>query len=274
MIVSVPCKLFLVLSFVALTSSRIEAARETPDEPESNHAAAAAPASSEDRIGQENSAAKQEPAADVKNERNQKRILGIIPNFTAVNDTPKNDHPLRPKQKYNLAFHQATDFSAHFGIAISAAINQAADGVPHYGQGWGPYGQRFGAREADNAVSSFLTTGFLPHVLKEDPRFFRRGAGSFKSRTWYAFTRTIVTRSDSGKSVFNTSNVAGSLITLGISNAYYPEEDRTASRTFRGWGIGIAAAGGFDVLREFYPDIIRKVFHRGRAASQQSSSSD
>jgi hypothetical protein len=108
-------------------------------------------------------------------DENPKRILGIIPNFQTTNDTPVEQEPLTVKEKYVLAWHQSVDISAHFGNAFQAALQQASNGQPHYGQGWGPYAQRFGAAEADQLTSSFFIFGFLPHVLKIRATFERPG---------------------------------------------------------------------------------------------------
>jgi hypothetical protein len=202
------------------------------------------------------------PDHSAEQEKNPKRILGIIPNFQTTNDTPQNRAPLTSKQKYTLAWHHMFDFSAHFGNALQAAMQQASNSDPHYGQGWGAYGQRFGAAEADQAVSSFFTLGFLPHVLKQDPRYFRRGKGSAWSRIRYAATRTVITRTDSGTPTFNASQVFGQLAQAGISNAYYPREDRDVAGTFEGWGMNLAFTSGYNVLKEYYPDLVRTVSHR------------
>src|SRR5437763_7818831 len=60
--------------------------------------------------------------------------------------------------------------------------------------------------EGDQVTSSLLISGMLPALLKEDPRYFRRGVGSPWSRTWYAVERTVITRKDDGRPTFNTSS--------------------------------------------------------------------
>ena len=52
-----------------------------------------------------------------------KRIFWIIPNFMTANDQPENQGPLTPNQKYNIAWHQFWDESAHFGNVLQAAIS-------------------------------------------------------------------------------------------------------------------------------------------------------
>ena len=190
------------------------------------------------------------------------RILGIIPNFIATEDTPENRKPLTPCQKYDLAFREMFDYSAQIGIGIGAAIDQGFEGRSGFGQGWDAYGKRFVADEAGNISGTFITTGFLPHILKQDPRFFRRGRGGIPKRAWYAFTRVVVTRSDAGKPVFNTSNVFGSLAEDGISTLFYPGYNHTVAGTFRGWGYQMLQDGGFNILSEFYPDVMDPILRR------------
>jgi hypothetical protein len=200
-------------------------------------------------------------AANIEH-RMYNRILGIIPNFIATEDTPENRKPLTPRQKYDLAFREMFDYSAQIGIGIGAAIDQGLEGRSGFGQGWDAYGKRFIADEAGNISGTFITTGFLPHILKQDPRFFRRGRGGFRKRAWYAFTRVVITRSDAGNPVFNTSNVVGSLAEDGISTLFYPGYNHTVGGTFGGWGFQMLQDGGFNLLSEFYPDIMDPILLR------------
>ncbi len=195
---------------------------------------------------------------------NPKRILGFIPNFQTKNDDPANQQPLTVKQKYILELHQTVDFSAHIGNLFQAALQQASNAQPHYGQGWGPYAERFGAAEGDQVTSAFFMYGFLPSILHDDPRYFRRAKGSITSRIYYAATRTVISRKDSGDPTFNIPLVAGFLLQQGISTAYYPPEDRTAGRVFENWGTSLAYNSAYNELKEFYPDLLRIAFHRHR----------
>jgi hypothetical protein len=227
-------------------------------------------------VEQSSSGASQEPAGPPSNptgqqDENPKRILGIIPNFQTKDDTPQNQPPLSVKEKYNLAWHQTVDFSAHIGNAFQAMLQQASDGQPHYGQGWGPYAERFGAAEGDQATSAFFIFGFLPHILHDDPRYFRKAKGSAWSRIRYSATRTVITRTDSGNSTFNVPQVAGQLFQQSISTIYYPPVDRTAERVFENWGISLAYNSAYNVLKEFYPDFLRIVFKRHREQDPAST---
>lgn len=241
-------------------------AQDKPDAPTPKQRASTSTQSSsaENAQGGSSNAGDQSSNPNAQQDENPKRILGFIPNFQSKDDIPQNQAPLTPKEKYILAYHQTVDFSAHVGNAFQAALQQASDGQPHYGQGWGPYAQRFGAAEADQVTSAFFIFGFLPHVLKDDPRYFRKRYGSSWSRIRYAATRTVITRTDAGGRTFNAPQVLGQLLQQGISTAYYPQQDRSASGVFEDWGINLAYNSAYNVLKEFYPDFLRIVSRRRR----------
>ena len=275
---SVIAVLFLALFANASSlSAQTDLAQDKPDAPTPKVIASASKPTSPGLLQPTPSSASQESSSDPSQEptgppsnptgqqdENPKRILGIIPNFQTKDDTPQNQPPLTVKEKYALAWHQTVDFSAHLGNLFQAMLQQASDGQPHYGQGWGPYAERFGAAEGDQVTSAFFIFGFLPHILHEDPRYFRKAHGSAWSRIRYSATRTVITRTDSGHSTFNTPQVAGQLFQQGISTIYYPPQDRSATSVFQNWGTSLAYNTAYNVLKEFYPDFLRIVLRRHR----------
>jgi hypothetical protein len=91
----------------------------------------------------------------------------------------------------------------------------------------------------------------LPTVLHQDPRYFRKGDGSVPSRIWYAATRTLVTRQDSGRSNINVSFLGGFAMSVAASNSYYPDRNRNASDAASRYGVGLAVNAAINVVREF-----------------------
>ncbi len=226
--------------------------QEKPDSPEPK-----VPVSSQDTAS---SSTSQTPTQTDKKDREArdevpKRIFWIIPNFMTTNDQPENQGPLTPAQKYNIAWHQFWDESAHYGNVLQAAISQAADGLPHYGEGWGAFGERYLAQEGDQFTGAFLIYGILPNMLHQDPRYFRRGRGSALSRIAYAASRVLIARTDSGNPTFNASQVFGQLGQAGISLSYYPKQDRDVHGLFVGWAVNQTYNVGWNQLKEFTPDL-------------------
>jgi hypothetical protein len=238
------------------SSAPTTTARPAPDEKPS--------ASSDDAAPKSNvqPAVKPSNQSPGQQEEPPKRMFGMIPDFENTNDTAANRRPLTIREKYVLSLHQAFDISAHIGDAFQAALEQAGNGQPHYGQGWGAYGERFAANEGDQITSSILIYGVLPSILHEDPRYFRQGRGSAMARFWYAINRTFVTRKDRGTVGFNTSETVGQLMSAGISVSYYPPQDRSVGHVFSNWAVNLGGNSGYNVLSEYYPDIMRNIFHR------------
>jgi hypothetical protein len=220
------------------------------------------------------------PAVDQKdkeaNDEVPKRIFWIIPNFMTTNDQPENQGPLTTGQKYNIAWHQFYDMSAHFGNVLQAAISQAANGLPHYGQGWGAFGERYLAQEGDQFTGAMLIYGVLPQVLHEDPRYFRRGRGSAWSRIAYAASRVLIARTDSGNPTFNSCQVFGQLGQASLSLLYYPKQDREFHGVLVGWVVNQGYNIGWNQLKEFTPDLgafLRRHSKKHKARQARDSSS-
>lgn len=184
-------------------------------------------------------------------------MLGV-PNFyvSYVSDAA----PLNMQQKFQLAWHSSID-PVTFGIvAGTAGIQQAFNQYSDYGQGGEGYGKRFGAAYGDVAISTFLGGAVLPSLFKQDPRFFFKEDGTKKQRILYAIAASIMCKSDSGHWEPNYSGLLGSLAAGGISNLYYPNQDRSdLAVTFEGTAIGIGATAGENILQEFVvPKFTRK----------------
>lgn len=185
-----------------------------------------------------------------------KRMMGMVPNFQTTNAKASDVVALTPRQKFILATHQSFDISTHVGNLFQSALEQAANGQPNYGEGWGAFGERFAASEADQITGSYLTYAVLPIVFHEDPRYFRRGHGAAPVRIWYALSRAVLTRRDSGGWTFNKSQAVGSFIAGEISTTYYPAQDRNLDGVALNCAVNLAYKGGFNVLSEYYPDLL------------------
>ena len=107
----------------------------------------------------------------------------------------------------------------------------------------------------------------FPWALHEDPRFYTLGRGTpehhngLTKRAVYAFTRILMTRTDGGKSDFNYSEIVGAGAAAGISSLYYPESNRSWTKTGQRWTLNVGIDGTAFIFKEFWPDINRALFH-------------
>lgn len=255
--------LFAVLGLVIIFPHRLCA--QTTDRPSPEPAtpqAAPGSANTSGTNGPQQSASQspKEKADEQLKQEERQRILGVIPNFTTTNI--QDAAPLTPRQKFHLAFKSASDPFQLFAAGLAAGVNQAENEFPGYGQGAEGYFKRVGASYADSADGVLWGTAIYPILLHEDPRYFRRGSGSFKSRFLYSVSTTVVTKNDNGTWGPNYANILGNLTAGGISNLYYPSSDRGFGLTMQG-AVTVTAEGALGSLFvEFWPDISRKLFHK------------
>lgn len=194
-----------------------------------------------------------------KDQETHQRVLGLAPMFNVVNDASKA-RPLSVGEKWKLFYRQTYDPFQFLATGVSAAISQADNQFPEYGQGMQGYGKRYGASLADSSLGAFFGNFALPSLLHDDPRYFRKGSGPFKNRLLHAIGASVITRRDNGSSRPNYSNVFGNLIGCAIGNVYYPQSERTVSDTVSR-GLQVTAAGSIGgIFQEFWPDIQKKLF--------------
>ncbi len=167
--------------------------------------------------------------------------------------------PLSAKEKFELFLTESISPPRIFSAAADAGISQARDSLSGYGQGSEGYGLRFGSEMATGASSHFFGTFLLPSMLKQDPRYFVRGTGSFAHRVAYALRRTVLTRSDSGKEVFNWSGLLGPLAGEGLANTYLPAAEQTPGKTFQRYGIRVGFGAANNLLKEYWPTIFKSL---------------
>jgi hypothetical protein len=191
-----------------------------------------------------------------------KRILGIIPNYRAVS---ANTHlpPLDFKSELWLATQDTFDYSGFIFVGGLAGLDMASKSTPAFGQGAEGFGKYYWHVFVDSAIENYMTEAIVPAITKEDPRYYTMGKGGFSKRTAYAISQLFITRTNSGKTTVNLSELVGAGAAAGIGNTYYPPESNPWVKTYQRWGTQVGLDGLFNVLKEFWPDINRVVF-RGK----------
>ena len=105
------------------------------------------------------------------------RVLGVLPNYRSGEDSDPFT-PLSVRRKFYIGYKDSTDYPIFFVAGALAALGQMTDQHPEFGQGMEGYGKRLGGSIADQLIGNFLTESVMPSLLREDPRYFRRGRGS------------------------------------------------------------------------------------------------
>ena len=210
--------------------------------------------------GVDPSAAAQEPLP--------KHILGVFPNHNTV-PCLFPYVPIGPKEKFKIASADAFDPGAIAAAALVGGAAQLFNSNRPFGQEASGYARYFGAAYANHVIGDFLREGAYPSLLHQDPRYFRKGAGSKKSRVAYAVSRVYWTQTDAGGTVFNSSKVLGAATTVAISSLYYANH-RDAEGASVGFAAQLSGAMAANILKEFWPDITRKFSRKNSAPAAVS----
>lgn len=192
--------------------------------------------------------------------RSQRNLRLDLPNSLVIEGRDTNAAPLSTGQKFGQVAKNFFNPFTFLGTGVEAGIDQASDVHHGYGQGGEGYGKRYGADIADTATAQFFAVGVYPSVFHTDPRYYRMGSGQVFSRAGYAVTRVLVTRTDSGRHVFNAPEILASATSSGISRAYYPDNERNAGDFAYTMGSRIAFDAVYNLAKEFWPDVRNHLF--------------
>jgi hypothetical protein len=190
-----------------------------------------------------------------------KRILGIIPNFRSVS-TDETLPPQSVKDKFMDATSDSFDYSSILLPAAIAGLSMARDSYPEFHQGAAGYARYFWHSAVDQTSENYLVEFVGPVLTREDSRYYTLGRGGFVKRASYAVSRAFVTRTDSGQETFNFSEVVGAGAAAGLSSLYYPTRERSLGNTGSQWGLDVGIDAASYVMREFWPDINRRLLRR------------
>lgn len=183
------------------------------------------------------------------------RVLGVLPSFLTTNAAPGTD-PLPPHRKFALAALTSFDPSRYPFVAVMAGVSRS------YGPGFGGYGKQYAASFGDNVIGNLLTSGALPSLFRQDPRYYRRADGAPGARAVYAASRVFIAYGDSGHRRVNSAELAGVTGAAAISNLYYPRDQRTAPDTVHRLAFQMLWDAVANELQEFWPDINRRLHRR------------
>jgi hypothetical protein len=244
-----------------------EQPEETPTaaaEAQQNRNTSPPPSQAESQDGKEGGENKQNAASDedekskikksdVTRGKQTKRMLYVVPNFGAVSANTQLP-PLTTKGKFWLATQDSFDYSSFVWTGIIAGQQFGLNSSPEFGHGMAGYGRYYWHNFVDGVSGTYFTEAIVPTISHQDPRYYTLGHGNPLRRLYYALSRVVLTKTDSGSISFNWSEVGGNALAAGLANAYYPPQERTGRQTLINWGSQIESAALNNIAKEFWPD--------------------
>jgi hypothetical protein len=162
------------------------------------------------------------------------------------------------KDKFLLFFRNTLDPASFLSMGFSAGLDQAHNNDPSFGQGAAGYGKRFGANFAGLASGSFFGDFVYPTIFAEDPRYYPLAHGGGRKRLLHALGHAFIANRENGTHMVNASQWFSLTTGAVLSNTYHPDNRRGVAPVAQRVAYGAVEGMGFDVLREFWPEMARK----------------
>jgi hypothetical protein len=252
---------FLAILTFILSASLVWSQTSVPDNRESQEQGQEAKSSPSDLPSKPEPVTRSQKKEDDSEGKQTSRILWVVPNFAAVSANTQLP-PLSAHEKFKLGTEDSVDYTSFVWSGLVAAQSMALRAYPELHGGAAGYGRYYWRAFADQSSGAFFTEAIVPAMTHQDPRYYTLGHGGFFRRTAYALSRVVVTKTDSGGMTFNYSEIGGNAMEAALSNVYYPPEERGFSKTAQNWGTQIEAAALNNIIKEFWPDIRRRVLRQ------------
>jgi hypothetical protein len=170
--------------------------------------------------------------------------------------------PMTWQQKGYLALHDLTD-PANIGTILGiSAITIGADSHSAYGPGMKGFGKIVGVSLLQDTTGQFFGAFAIPVIAHQDPRYFRMPHAAIAKRIVYSISRTVISRSDTGKSIPNYATLLTYPIAAELDNLYVPGIHTDAASTLTRIATGYGLDPVNNLLTEFLPDVASRVHVR------------
>jgi hypothetical protein len=186
------------------------------------------------------------------------KFIGYMTNRSIVfPDIATSPGPLGTAGKFKIFINQSISPAYILAAASSAAVDQARNVPAAWGQGWGAYGNRFGADMARASSNSFFATFLFACIFHQDPRFFPQNDPAFWGGVKYSAERLLIIRNDAGYNVVNSSGLLGPFAAEGLANAYLPASEQTAGKSLERVGTDFAWRFAGNMFKNYWPKVFR-----------------
>ena len=206
----------------------------------------------------------------MQGEFTREHMIKMARNFvpsTPLPDAPSYT-PMTSKEKFEDWAHHTYSADMLVGTVFDTLILQATGAYRDYGGGMEGFTKRYGTQLLSNEAGSLFGRWFFPTVLHQDPRYFSSHETRVLDRMAYAVSRTVITRSDNGGNVFNSSLLLTLLFTSALNNGYKPNYETSFPATMANTFAGLGGTAQMNLLNEFWPDLKQMFTHHQPAPAR------
>jgi len=163
---------------------------------------------------------------------------------------------LTVKEKLNYDWRHLFDPENVVFAGIGASVDQLRSRPGEWGQGWGPYFERYGSHLGQYVVQRSIMFP-VQAIDHEDTRYFPSRRTTSKGRLADAFFHTVWRHDDEGGMMPAYSEFLGDYGAATVSRLWWPAHYHTGSAIFIAGSDTVLVDAGINVFHEFTPDIKR-----------------
>lgn len=172
-------------------------------------------------------------------------------------------HAITPRQRLQW-FAQSTVGPETLAVGLfSAGIGTARDAPREYGGHWGGFADRYGMRLTGVSTGNAMEAG-LGAIWGEDPRYFRAYRQSFAGRIRNVVGMSFLAHNRSGQLSPAYARYVAMPGNNFLSNTWRADSEANNRAAAVRTGLGFLGLMGKNAFTEFWPDVNRRVFRRGR----------
>ncbi len=187
--------------------------------------------------------------------RNGQKEDGIVVKALGL-FAPADAGPINQGERFPHYLLSTYGFVPAFSASAVSGITQWEDSPGEWGQGAAGYGRRVANKMAFTAVRNTWTYG-ASTLLHEDTRYFASGKTGVRARVLHALISPALARRPDGRESISISGLSGIVAASAISRAWSPPSWQGLDHVGISIGLTYAGTAGFNVFREFVPDIVR-----------------
>jgi hypothetical protein len=175
-------------------------------------------------------------------------------------------HPVTGKERLEWAIAGTVGPASLLGGTISAGWGTLFNSPREYGPHWEGFGDRYGMRLTGLATSNAMEAG-LGAIWHEDPRYWRKGDGEpFKDRIKHIFKYTFLALDETGAAQPAYARYIAYAGNNFLSNTWREQSEADTGDALERTATAFLGRIASNTWVEFWPDVKRKVFHRGGGA--------
>jgi hypothetical protein len=176
-------------------------------------------------------------------------------------DSPAS-FPLTAAQKGWLAIHDVKDPGNLATIFNASAFTIALNSHTQNGPGFGGFARASMYSLSQDATQEFVSTFAVSALTHEDPRYHRMPYASVSRRLLHAVAHTVISQSDSGRTMLNFAALSAYPIGAELANLYVPGLQTDGRATANRILTAYATDPIDNLITEFLPDVARHIHVR------------